>query len=176
MQKFSKKILLSFFFLSSFSFFLPQTFAAGSTILPKVQEDIPAGQSVEEFCKASPYYVFMDDSNPKYNPFLAEDSFTKYSESQQETYLSCAFSLGLIHLWMVPYFLIYWIEFLIQISGILAVLMFVVGGIYYILGGGAFETISKDKGKTIMTWAITGMVLSLLAWVIVNVVLNFVSQ
>jgi len=165
-MKFVIKFLLAFSIINIlFSF---TAFCAGTTLLPQPVYNT-GDQSNEEYCLET--MKRFNSSDP-----TLEERFNKFSEDQKQTFLSCAITTGEIHLWMLPYYIVYWIEFMIQMSGILAVLMFVVGGIFYILGGGMLESISKDKGKKYMTWALTGMALCFLAWVIVNIVLNFLSQ
>ncbi|OGJ49429.1 hypothetical protein A2335_03880 [Candidatus Peregrinibacteria bacterium RIFOXYB2_FULL_32_7] len=168
-MKFFLKLLFS---LSFFLFHFSSLFAAGSTILPEY--DMP-GDNKEQDCQKFLEDKGYDPKTKEFSEIVQEQNFNKDKELQTK-YLSCAIRSGDMHLWMIPYFLVYWIEFLIQLSGILAVLMFVIGGIAYMLGGGLIETISKDAGKKMMTWALIGMIIAFLAWVIVNVVLGFVSQ
>lgn len=157
--------------------FIQITFATGATILPNSKTLDEAGKSGNDakvaYCNQY-YYSQLIKGEEKTQ--LTGGGSQAVSKDKMEELLSCAIITGNIHLWMIPYYIVYWIEFLIQMSGILAVLMFVIGGIYYILGGGLLQNISKDDGKKYMTWALMGMCLSFLAWVIVNVVLNFLSQ
>ena len=74
---------------------------------------------------------------------------------------------------MVPYFVNYALEFVINVAGILVVLMIVIGGYFYIYGAVSED---KDKGKTIITYAIGGYVLVLTSWFIVNALLLAVTQ
>ncbi len=87
--------------------------------------------------------------------------------------LACGLKSGNMHFWMVPYFVNYALEFVINVAGILVVLMIVVGGYFYIYGA---VTEDKEKGKTIITYAIGGYVLVLTSWFIVNAVLLAVTQ
>jgi len=54
----------------------------------------------------------------------------------------------------------------IGIMGVLAVLMFIIGGYNYLLAYGNEE--KAEKGKKTILWAIVGIVVTLLAWVIVS--------
>lgn len=79
--------------------------------------------------------------------------------------LGCAIASGRTRLFMLPFFLVYIIEFLLQIAGLIAVLFVVIGGYRYVLGG---ITEDKESGKKTITHALVGLVLSLSAWIIVN--------
>lgn len=87
--------------------------------------------------------------------------------------LACGLKSGNMHFWMVPYFVNYALEFVINVAGILVVLMIVIGGYFYIYGAVSED---KDKGKTIITYAIGGYVLVLTSWFIVNALLLAVTQ
>ncbi len=118
--------------------------------------------------------------------FTIVDAWTeKYSESgyagmpttlnsvTSTQMLACALKSGNMSFWMVPYFVNYALEFVINVAGILVVLMIVIGGYYYIYGA---VTEDKDKGKTIITYAIGGYALVLISWFIVNALLLAVTQ
>lgn len=97
-----------------------------------------------------------------------EEAFQNNSVSDLEDVLACAMRTGNINFWMVKYFAIYALEFLLSLGALIAILMIMVGAYYYIAGG---LTDDKEKGKTIITYAIGGLVLTSLSWVIVNVIL-----
>jgi len=79
--------------------------------------------------------------------------------------LGCAVKSGDIRLFMLPFFVTYLIQFLLQIAGVVALLFVVLGGYYYVLGG---LTDDKEKGKKTITHALLGLIVALSAWVIVN--------
>ncbi len=166
MRKKSLKILILSLLITSL---VPiKIVVAGTTILPNLSgsdlEEMKQYKNAEDYCEGKGYI------------YTTEDYYVyEKSNSAGDKYLYCAVVTGEIHLWMIPYFLVYWTESLLQIAGIIAVLMFVMGGLFYILGG-ISETITKEKGKTTMKWALMGMALSFLSWVLVNVVIYFVSQ
>lgn len=81
--------------------------------------------------------------------------------------LACAIKTGKIRLYMMPYFVIYLIEFLLQIAGLIAVLFVVYGGYKYAVGG---ITEDKESGKKIILHALVGLVVAFSAWIIVNLV------
>lgn len=87
--------------------------------------------------------------------------------------MTCALKSGNMHFWMIPYFVNYALEFLIALTGLIVVLMIVIGGYYYIYGAISDD---KEKGKTIISYAIGGYVLVLTSWFIVNAVLLAVTQ
>jgi hypothetical protein len=87
--------------------------------------------------------------------------------------LGCAIKTGRITLDMIPYFIQYFANFLLSISGLICVLFIVIGGYWYVFGGMMEQ---KDKGKKFIGNALKGMVVSILSWVIVTVVMNIVTS
>jgi hypothetical protein len=75
---------------------------------------------------------------------------------------------GEIHLSDIPAFISYFIEIAISFAGIVAFLMIIVGGYQYIIGG--IYSDMREQGKTTLIYAISGFVLSMLAYAIVNLV------
>ncbi len=67
----------------------------------------------------------------------------------------------------IPFFIYYFVNFLIGIAGTLAVLMLMYGGYQYIVGGIVED--QKAKAKKTITYAVAGLIVSSLAWVIINV-------
>jgi hypothetical protein len=66
------------------------------------------------------------------------------------------------------------IQAVLSIVGSLALLMFVYGGVLWITSFGEEKRISK--GKTIIVWAVLGLALIASAYVIVNAVMNGLTQ
>ena len=97
-----------------------------------------------------------------------DEYFKTATSDEQDIVLGCAIKSGYIKFWMVPYFIKYMLEWVINLSGLLAVLMILVGAYFYIWGGFNDE---KDKGKKILQYAVGGLILTSVAWFIVNVVL-----
>ncbi len=87
--------------------------------------------------------------------------------------LACGIKTGDIHLWMIPYYLRYILEFVIALAGLIAVGGIVYGGFIYIFSG-----ISKDteKGKKALIYSIIGLILTMVAWAVVNIVIVFLTQ
>ena len=65
------------------------------------------------------------------------------------------------------------VNLLIYVVGIIAVIMIVVGGLRYVLSGGDSSNVSGAK-NTIL-YAVIGLVVAILAYAIVNFVINSVS-
>jgi hypothetical protein len=88
-------------------------------------------------------------------------------DSLRAEYLACAIKTGKLRLWMLPYFVQYIANFFIGVSGVISMLFVVLGGFWYMTGG---ITDGKDKGKKTIFYALVGLVITLLAWIIVNVI------
>lgn len=81
--------------------------------------------------------------------------------------LGCAVITGRIHLYMIPYFIIYFIEILVEFAGVLCILFIVFGGLQYALGG---ISDTKEKGKKTVMNAIIGLIVTTLAWIVINII------
>ncbi len=93
--------------------------------------------------------------------------FKEKSAIDRETILSCGIRTGRIHFWMIPYYIVYIIEFLIGISGLIAILFIVIGGYQLVISG---ATDQKDNAKNTIKHALMGLALVLIAWIVVNVI------
>lgn len=93
-------------------------------------------------------------------------------EVKADDVLACGIKTGSIHMWMVPYYIRYILEFIIGLSGLVSVGGLVVGGYLYLFAGVSQD---KDKGKKAIQYAVTGMVLTLTAWALVNIVIALVT-
>lgn len=87
--------------------------------------------------------------------------------------LGCAIKTGDIKLWMVPFYVRYILEFVIGVAGLLVVGGIVYGGYLYLFGA---LTEQKEQGKKAIINSLIGLVLSLSAWAIVSIVIQFVSR
>lgn len=86
--------------------------------------------------------------------------------------LACGIKTGDIHLWMIPYYIRYILEFIIGIAGLIAVGSIVYGGYMYLFSGLSQD---KDTGKKAILYGIVGMILTLVAWAFVNIIIAFVT-
>lgn len=86
--------------------------------------------------------------------------------------LGCAIKTGDISLWMVVFFVRFFLEFVIGLAGVLAVAGVVYGGYLYLFAGISDD---KDKGKNAIKNGLIGLVLTLTAWAIVNIVIALVT-
>jgi type IV secretion system pilin len=103
------------------------------------------------------------------NEFMAfEDAGGKASND----ILACAIKTGDIHMWMVPFYIKYILEFVIGLSGLVCVGGIVYGGFVYIFSGIGDD---KEKGKNAIMYSVIGLILTLLAWAIVNLVIALVT-
>lgn len=91
----------------------------------------------------------------------------------RENLLGCAIKTGRVTLAMIPYFITYITNFLLAIVGLICVLFIVIGGYSYIYGG---LTEQKEKGKKTIYNALLGLSVSVLAWVIVNIIMAAVTS
>ncbi len=83
--------------------------------------------------------------------------------------LGCAIVTGRVSVPMIPYFIVYFSNYLLGLVSIIALLFVVIGGFLYTLGGLSQQ---KEKGKTFIMNALIGMVIAFLAWTIVNVIIS----
>lgn len=151
---------LSLFVLGLVLSHVPAVNAVANSVLPNIPEE------AEDVC---------DDlltGNPEEWQGILDAYKSTEGVTLDDAFLGCAIKTGKIKFWMIPYFVNYALEFAITIAGVLVVLMIVIGGYYYIYGA---VTDDKEKGKTIIMYAIGGYVLVLSAWFIVNAILLAVS-
>lgn len=85
--------------------------------------------------------------------------------------LSTMIKTGEIHLRNIPCFIKYFTQTLIGLAGSLAVLFVMIGGYRYVIGGE-----DKEKAKKTITYALIGLAVSLLAWVIIDLVLQVATE
>jgi hypothetical protein len=75
---------------------------------------------------------------------------------------------GEIELSDLPLFALYFIEIAVVAAGMIAFIMIIYGGYQYVVGGVVSEM--KEKGKTTLSYAIGGLVVSLLSYAIVSLI------
>ncbi len=183
----SVRLLLVFVLGLSVILFSPQKTQAAIGILPggaigSTDGSVTADALTEAGCSVAVDQWDASYAENGYNGMPDTATFTIKDEESgsevqllinSEEMLACAIKSGNMHFWMVPYFVNYALEFVINVAGILVVLMIVVGGYYYIYGA---VTDDKEKGKTIIMYAVGGYALVLVSWFIVNAVLLAVTQ
>lgn len=158
-MNFLKKLLVTG--LLAFYAFIPQVPAATS-VLPETSDEYfecdPSNESDWGFWKA----LFEGDSD------YVKEIIDAAPKEDVEAILGCALKSGEVQFWMVPYYIVFIMEFVVQLAGLIVILMIMVGAYYYTAGG---LTDDKEKGKTIITYAIGGFVLTLSSWILVNILL-----
>ena len=79
---------------------------------------------------------------------------------------------GEITLRQIPCFIKYFSQTLIAVAGSISVIFVMVGGYRYVLGADT----DKDVAKRTITYALTGLAVSLLAWILVDIVLQLATE
>lgn len=145
-----------------------QNESIGGTLLPQAESSFVC---VDLFSTENPPVRTVEG---ELNKLENQADPVKYVKEQLKTnskyldnVLACAIKSGKIHFWMIPYFIVYFIEFMIGLSGLVAILFIVIGGFQLVLSG---ATDQKDNAKNTIKNALMGLVLVLVAWVVVNVV------
>lgn len=131
-------------------FFTP---AASAQILPKTEYD---ALSCKTKIKEVSFYKEAVQS---------VEALKKLDSKIRNDVLACAIKTGKIRLFMMPFFITYLVEFLLQIAGLIAVLFIVYGGFKYVTGGLIED---KESGKKAVIHAIIGLLVALSAWIVVN--------
>lgn len=86
--------------------------------------------------------------------------------------LACGIKTGSMKMWMIPYYIKYVLEFIIGISGLTSVCGIIYGGYLYLFAGLSQD---KDKGKKSIQYGVIGMILTLTAWALVNIIIALVT-
>lgn len=82
--------------------------------------------------------------------------------------MGCGIKTGSMTLWMIPFYVRYILEFIIGISGLVAILAIVYGGYLYLVSGISDK---KEQGKNAIIYGVAGFALSMLSWGIVSIIL-----
>ncbi|MBI5755212.1 hypothetical protein HZA41_03275, partial [Candidatus Peregrinibacteria bacterium] len=130
--------------------------AQDATVLPGTPTTYP---DCETYLKADNN---MDKSN-------IDDLKYKLSTSSEEAnkVLGCAIKTGRVRMFMIPYFIVYLIDVFVKLAATLCVLFIVIGGFQYAIGGISDE---KEKAKKTILNAILGLVVTSMAWIVINVI------
>lgn len=144
-----------------------------NTVLPKSGDDIDC-ESYDRYITIKQAYLNLpasatdDEKAAHFNSRVeVANTYKTYTRDEQYEVLACAIKDGRFHLFMVPYMIRYFIEFVIQLSGLICVLYIVIGSYEYIIGS-SYD--NKQQGKDTIKNAIIGLIITLLSWIIVNIV------
>lgn len=108
------------------------------------------------------------------DPAKESDEASQKANFTENDILGCSIITGRIRFAYVPRFIVYALELLTILSGVLSLLFVVLGGYYYLinsLSGG-----DMDKGKSYIKNAIIGLIVSLSAWSVINLVQLFFTS
>jgi len=86
--------------------------------------------------------------------------------------LAQAIRTGDISLRQIPCFIAYFAQVLIGLAGTLAVIFVMIGGYRYVIGNPE----EKEKAKKTFTYALIGLAVTLMAWILVDIVLQFATE
>jgi len=111
--------------------------------------------------------------NPDVQGRKAIEDDLKIGTANARQILGCGIKTGNIKLYMIPYYIRSVLEFIIGISGLVCVGAIVFGGYWYLFAGISED---KEKGKKAIQHGLIGMVLTFLAWAIVNVVISLLTM
>lgn len=158
-------VLFLFLFLFN-AFFALNTFAA-TTVLP--------GTSVEKTsdCEKVMLEVSFAVEKVKQDVFSTRGTYNFSSGALGSSdILGCAIKTGDISLWMIPYFIRYLLEFVLGLSGLIAVAGIVYGGFLYLFAGISDD---KEKGKKALLYGVIGFGITMVAFAFVNIVIALVT-
>lgn len=153
-------IVLSVYFTFSSGFAYAQS---STTLLPQTKEkETDCLNTLKDIEDLNKFPIEGKADNTDIGKWFGEQT-----QKFRNDVLACAIKTGKIHFWMIPHFIVYFIEFMIGIAGLIAILFIVIGGYQLVISG---ATDQKDNAKNTIKHALMGLVLVLVAWVVVNVV------
>ena len=103
---------------------------------------------------------------------LPGDNFDVGGYGDACTGLAQKIRTGDISLRQIPCFIKYFSQTLIAVAGSLSVIFVMIGGYRYVIGSDE----QKDVAKKTITYALIGLVVSLTAWILVDIVLQFATE
>ena len=128
---------------------------------------IPSTALDGEQCKAELLKLDTESAKSTKSPIDLFKAYPAGSGPTKDDILACGIKTGRISFWMIPYYIVFFIEFLIAISGIVAILFLIIAGYQFIISG---ATDKRESAKTTIMHALLGLVVVALAWVIVNII------
>ena len=138
----------------------------GKTVLPGTEKGVSDCKTVMNYVNTHSGAVKKFFTNADNEDFGFDTGAGGVAD--ENDILGCGIKTGDIKLWMIPYYIRYVLEFIIQISGLVAVGGIMYGGYLYLFAGISED---KDKGKKAILYGVVGMVLTLVAWALVNIVI-----
>ncbi len=142
--------------------------SGGGTLLPATSLKTEDCRSLMSYVAGHPQKVidelFKDRSGKK--------TYIGISGVTANAVLACGIRTGDIKLWMVPYYIRFILEFVIGLAGLIAVGGIVYGGYLYLFAGISDD---KDKGKKAIMYGVVGMIITLVAWAVVNIFIAFLT-
>lgn len=120
---------------------------------------VSEGQSQREADKPT-----FDGVIPSWGPLIPTGEYDAKGEPKME-YLGTRIKEGTVELEDIPYFIIYLIDFM-TIAGSIAVAFLIYGGIQLSIAG---VTEAKENAKNTIQYALLGVVVTFLAWVIISI-------
>lgn len=166
-KAFASLCLSVFSILFVVPFLLPVTFAASpGTVIPEIGEVNKASGPSGVYCNN-----LLGKSREDLQKIL-DDPGSADNEKETSDILGCAIKTGRIGLWMVPYFIRYFIEFILYVGGLVAVGGILYGGATYMFSGLSND---KEKGKKAILYSVVGMILMYTAWAIVNIAIGLLT-
>lgn len=138
---------------------------AGTLIPETTKSKVECDDLLKIFFEKSKWDITKD--GVKVTTKEPREKFASETKTWRNDILACAVITGKIKFWMVPFYIVYLIEFAIGISGLIAILFLVFGGFQYVIGG---ATEKQEQAKNTIQYALLGLVVVLVAWVVVNIV------
>jgi hypothetical protein len=135
--------------------------AQAATLLPGNPIGADGNPMTEEQCRNALRSIVKDPETGKMVLGAGEPVLTEF-------WLGCAIKSGRISFWMIPYFINYALDFALSLAGLISILMILVGAYYYISGSLSDD---KETGKTIIQYALLGLVIALSSWSVINLLL-----
>ena len=113
---------------------------------------------------------FAQDFTPP--SILPGDDFDIGGYGDACTGLAQKIRTGDISLRQIPCFIKYFSQTLIAIAASISVIFVMIGGYKYVVGSDE----QKDVAKKTITYALIGLAVSLMAWILVDIVLQFATE
>jgi hypothetical protein len=163
-----------FFLLNSIAFAQepPVADPQQGTVLPKTTKSMSECDIIMGFVDSNIYSTGKD--NPK--TVIAKRDKVPISGVDDDVtgndILACGIMTGDIKLWMIPFYIRFILETVIALAGLISVGAMIYGGYMYLFTGFSGD---QETGKNAIKNGIIGLVITLTAWAIVNIVIGLVT-